>query len=122
MPTIERRFGGQYYSRSTGYLDTGERAEVDAETADRLTHRPDFRLVGDDGEDEDETEEPEVDEGDEADVSDDSDKSEGEETYSREELEAMDWPDLRSLASDSDREDVNGGMKRGEIIETLAVE
>lgn len=121
MPTIERRFGGQYYSRSTGYLDTGERAEVDPETAERLGHRPDFRLVGDD--DTPTESDDGDDDGDDVDVEEaEAENSDAEETHSREELEAMDWPDLRSLASDSDREDVNGGMKRGEIIETLSEE
>lgn len=43
-------------------------------------------------------------------------------SYSRKELERMDWPELRSVAAEHPIEDVNGQSESEEIIETLTGE
>lgn len=42
--------------------------------------------------------------------------------YTRAELKTMEWPKLRSLAKDSDHEDIDGRSSKEEIINALAVD
>ena len=46
----------------------------------------------------------------------DSEKS----AYTRDELESLDWSELRSLAVESDREDIDGRTAKDDIIDALA--
>lgn len=40
--------------------------------------------------------------------------------YTRDELESMDWSDLRQMAVESEREDINGRSSKADIVEALA--
>ena len=86
----------------------GDEHAVDSDTADYLVGETGyFEYVTESGYAEDET-------------SGDDSEPETEDGYTREELESMDWPDLRALAVESDREGINGKTPKAEIIDGLA--
>ena len=108
--TVRHRDGGPKVYAGPLSSRRGQTHTVDADLAEYLVDETGyFEYVTEDGSAEDETSgknsEPETGDG-----------------YTRDELESMDWPDLRALAVESDREGINGKTPKAEIIDALAEE
>lgn len=100
----------RFTDHSRGFKTDGPgEYDVPADVAERyLSHRSDgWERVTESGSTEEQN-------------ADDSVSEETTDGYTRAELEAMDWSELRQMAVESDREDINGRSSKADIIEALA--
>lgn len=136
--------GNSLFSRGDRLLEPGDTIDVAADEADDLLSHwsggweradRDSAASSADASDDDDEDAADRDQGDSEDVveptptPDDIDVDEDEippepeaESYTRDELESMEWAELRQLAVNSDDESINGQSKKGDIIDALAVD
>lgn len=118
-PTRYRFVGSNHYHDGER-LEHGDVVELNEGERQYFAHK--FEPVEDDSEGGDADAEAETadDETDDTDTDDTDAGDASYETYSRDELEAMEWGDLRDLAKESDAEEIDGRSNRDDILETLS--